>query len=780
MITKDSLTVSCSANDVMKESLERHGTSEVIHQQFSSSGTLLDDFLYHWRMILKFYERRDFHRNAVEITNVPAHLDQLLEILIQEEDAQAVGTTGPCLEYFLYHKLLDVLVALATSDSPPGMRHTVLVFVRRLVVKIRQPILSNAAIFPSVMQLIMTCNGKNGSPNESDEIAFLCMLCAVISEHPDLIHMFCNQMWLSNSLSNSEDTFVECEMELGNLISPGDDKCIHRKSEAEITKESSDPHILVSDSEQAHLDKVCDKKTTISLSPLSSEPPKGHQTKENHLYSTPNVLLECLLSFLSSEDNNVRTKACEGIMVIASISSDEHALHIIRQSSLPQTLCSKLRMLFDAIPQDIDPVELYNMKFNWGFDTPAWDEGAPFPGCREITSFFAWLDYCNQLVQEAHKIIGDSISKSIRRDFLEQCTSLHLVNIDDDQKLGIIALLRKGLRTVTAPALLQEFLVWFLGNTEENELPRSETPPVLNVIECCLHKADDISLEALQLFQSLLEKPSDCILKNLVLKYVNSRSYYNSSTSDSCAGSWSDEEDEWEKTRDIEVSSRVSSPVSRTLAPQNVHRIINKFLSLIPRNMQTSNTEESTYEQYVEDVRKQYQHCISCCSQYKWPLEAVFPESQESDDCCSSDSYPEADHRNNFYEGPFLRMLFTRLGQLPYQSYQVNLRLTGLISQLAMLPHPYLHEYLLNPTLPIIKGVVTLFKVLQQTAEELILKISEIEDHKAILSSTKLFLLQDKEYIVDENSTLFEGFIVLEEFCKELAAVVFVKYQNFS
>ncbi|XP_049813323.1 FHF complex subunit HOOK interacting protein 2A-like isoform X4 [Schistocerca nitens] len=672
MITKDSLTVSRSVNDVMKESLERHGRSEVIHQQFSSSGTLLDDFLYHWRMVLKFYERRDFHRNAVEITNVPAHLDQLLEILIQEEDTQAVGTTGPCLEYFLYHKLLDVLVALATSDSPPGMRHTVLVFVRRLVVKIRQPILSNAAIFPSVMQLIMTCNGKNGSPNESDEIAFLCMLCAVISEHPDLIHMFCNQ------------------------------------------------------------------------------------------------------------DNNVRTKACEGIMVIASISSDEHALHITRQSSLPQTLCSKLRMLFDAIPQDIDPVELYNMKFNWGFDTPAWDEGAPFPGCREITSFFAWFDYCNQLVQEAHKIVGDSISKSIRRDFLEQCTSLHLINIDDDQKLGIIALLRKGLRTVTAPALLQEFLVWFLGNTEENELPRSETPPVLNVIDCCLHKADDISLEALQLFQSLLEKPSDCILKNLVLKYVNSRSYYNSATSDSCAGSWSDEEDEWEKTRDIEVSSRVSSPVSRTLAPQNVHRIINKFLSLIPRNMQTSNTEESTYEQYVEDVRKQYQHCISCCSQYKWPLEAVFPESQESDDCCSSDSYPEADHRNNFYEGPFLRMLFTRLGQLPYQSYQVNLRLTGLISQLAMLPHPYLHEYLLNPTLPIIKGVVTLFKVLQQTAEELILKISEIEDHKAILSSTKLFLLQDKEYVVDENSTLFEGFIVLEEFCKELAAVVFVKYQNFS
>lgn len=749
-------------------------------ESFSSSGTLLDDFLYHWRMILKFYERRDFHRNAVEITNVPAHLNQLLEILIQEEDAQAVGTTGPCLEYFLYHKFLDVLVALATSDSPPGMRHTVLVFVRRLIAKIKQPILSNAAIFPSVMQLIMTCNGKNGSPNESDEVSFLCMLCAVISEHPDLINMFCNQMWLSNLQSNSEDSLMDYEMKLGNIVSPEDDKCFHRKSETDITKETSDSHILSSNSSEAQQDKVCDNSNTVSVSSSSQESSKGHQSKENCSYSSPNVLLECLISFLSSEDNNVRTKACEGIMVIASISSDEHALHVTRQSSLTQTLSSKLKMLFDAIPQDIDPVELYNMKFNWGFDTPAWDEGAPFPGCREITSFFAWLDYCNQLVQEAHKIIGETISKSIRRDFLEQSTSLQLVNIEDDEKLGTIALLRKCFRTVTAPALLQEFLIWFLGNMEENEFPRSESPPVLNFIDCCLHKVDDISLEALQLFQILLEKPSDCILKSLVLKYISSRSYYNSATSDSCAGSWSDEEDEWEKTRDTEVSSRVSSPVSRTLAPQNVHRIINKFLSLIPRHMQTSNTEESTYEQYVEDVRKQYQHWISCCSQYKWPLEAVFPESQECDDCCSSDSYPEADHRNNFYEGPFLKMLFSRLSQLPFQSYQVNLRLTGIISQLAILPHPYLHEYFLNPTIPITKGVVTLFKVLQQTAEQLIEKISEIEDHKAILTSTKLFLLQDKECVVDENSTLFEGFIVLEEFCKELAAIVFVKYQNFS
>ncbi|CAG2064458.1 unnamed protein product, partial [Timema podura] len=42
---------------------------------------LLEDFVYHWRMITKFYVNKDTTtRVVVESTNIPAHLDQLIKV----------------------------------------------------------------------------------------------------------------------------------------------------------------------------------------------------------------------------------------------------------------------------------------------------------------------------------------------------------------------------------------------------------------------------------------------------------------------------------------------------------------------------------------------------------------------------------------------------------------------------------------------------------------------------------------------------------------------------
>lgn len=42
---------------------------------------LLDDFIYHWKMVMKFYVNRDtVSKTVIEGTNIPAHLDQLLKV----------------------------------------------------------------------------------------------------------------------------------------------------------------------------------------------------------------------------------------------------------------------------------------------------------------------------------------------------------------------------------------------------------------------------------------------------------------------------------------------------------------------------------------------------------------------------------------------------------------------------------------------------------------------------------------------------------------------------
>lgn len=52
-------------------------------------------------------------------TNIPSHLDQMLDILVQEENERESGETGPCMEYLLHHKILETLYTLGKADVSP-------------------------------------------------------------------------------------------------------------------------------------------------------------------------------------------------------------------------------------------------------------------------------------------------------------------------------------------------------------------------------------------------------------------------------------------------------------------------------------------------------------------------------------------------------------------------------------------------------------------------------------------------------------------------------------
>ena len=52
----------------------------------------------------------------IEQTNLPAHLEQMLVILQEEEMTSERGMYGPCLEYLLQHKLLETLYSLGRAD----------------------------------------------------------------------------------------------------------------------------------------------------------------------------------------------------------------------------------------------------------------------------------------------------------------------------------------------------------------------------------------------------------------------------------------------------------------------------------------------------------------------------------------------------------------------------------------------------------------------------------------------------------------------------------------
>ena len=84
-----------------------------------------------------------------------------------------------------------------------------------------------------------------------------------------------------------------------------------------------------------------------------------------------------------------------------------------------------------------------------------------------------------------------------------------------------------------------------------------------------------------------------------------------------------------------------------------------------------------------------------------------------------------------------MTMLFDKLGQILNQSYTVNLSVTQLMSQVCMIPHPCITEFMLNPLLfkpsagyGLKFGVRTPYSILKDLACELVTKTVMLKNPK--------------------------------------------------
>lgn len=817
--------------------------------------TPLQDFTYHWKQLMNFYVNHLTDcKVPIQTTGIPRHLDRLLEILLEEEKNE--NEPGPCLEYLLQHKLLDLLATLASAETPPGMRTVCLSFLRKLLGRSKYPLLHHTSIYGPVQRLIALCNGNPPSPIEVEEVQFLLTLCFLVCKYPHVTNIINDAPNVQRQNTTAKKNIERIEVEKvtyiparrrnnnfnplfepldtqavtlinPNLFNPENDKRrsiefnrSHSKAgttrgsfsqsngsissrETENASQSSSPVIqkeicgenssVIQSSESQDYD-VSQKNEDVALineidthlqnlQDLRLDGEYGNVYDESHCLEgdqsllrskTPEkskcLLLDALLSYINTADNTVRIRACEGIMVLSSLEDISFA-QMVANSHLTTLIPSRLENLFNAIPAHVDPTEIDGVDVTWGLDSPAWTKEKKFSGCRQVAAFFMWFDYCNQLIREAHPDVADALAKSIRVNFLEKIVTPSLA---EHHVVLITALVTKCLKELTSTVLCTEISYWLIGQDRGPEIPNVWTSPVLHrLIDNCFTDSDDLTLETLKLFEEMIEKRNEHILHCLVLVYLSTRGYYDNTAADSAIASWSDEEDEREREKKGSLDLSYEQSHSRTLAPSNIHRIVNCFLSLIPRYLQTD-TDVNNYERYMADLERQYSTVLTDCSLMAWPLEAI-----TVDDSASSDSRPEADHCSvRFYMGPFMTMLFEKVTNIPKQKYEVNLQLTVVISRLALLPHPYLHEFLLNPLLPLAPGTKNLFTCLQKVVKQLVNEVPKTPDHKQMLKETRERLLEDCSHEGEKENILFESVIVTEEFCKELAAIAYVKYHH--
>lgn len=709
-------------------------------------------------------------------TNIPSHLEQMLDILVQEENERESGETGPCMEYLLHHKILETLYTLGKADCPPGMKQQVLVFYTKLLGRIRQPLLPHINVHRPVQKLIRLCGEVLATPTENEEIQFLCIVCAKLKQDPYLVNFFLENK--SKSLvSRGALSVISEDGPKGQDPGSGDVSQCQQPQElsgatgVEPTESEEEPPHQMDD-----LSASLDDLNVTSL-------PEASAVRPNQDYN----LVNSLLNLTRSPDGRIAVKACEGLMLLVSLPEPAAAKCLAQSTCLCELLTGRLTSLYKALPQSVDPLDIETVEaVNWGLDSYSHKEDASaFPGKRALISFLSWFDYCDQLIKEAQKTAAVALAKAIHERFFVGVMEPQLMQTSEMGILTSTALLHRIVRQVTSDVLLQEMVVFILGEQREPETLSeiSRHPLRHRLIEHCDHISDEISIMTLRMFEHLLQKPNEHILYNLVLRNLEERNYTENKPS--CpedkdvvengliAGAVDLEEDplftDISPDNTLPNQEWICSPRTSPDHPKNdgkteVHKVVNSFLCLVPDDAKSSYHVEGTgYDTYLRDAHRQFRDYCAICSRWEWP---GAPKPLE-----------KCDLEAAFFEGHFLKVLFDRMGRILDQPYDVNLQVTSVLSRLSLFPHPHTHEYLLDPYINLASGCRSLFSVIVRVVGDLMVRIQRIQDFtpKLLLVRKRLLGLEPEGPIVD-HITLLEGVIVLEEFCKELAAIAFVKY----
>uniref|UniRef100_A0A8C8K5Y7 FHF complex subunit HOOK-interacting protein C-terminal domain-containing protein n=1 Tax=Oncorhynchus tshawytscha TaxID=74940 RepID=A0A8C8K5Y7_ONCTS len=675
------------------------GLFHFILSNLAPSLPLQEDFVYHWKAITHYYIETSDDKAPVTDTNIPSHLEQMLDILTQEESERESGETGPCMEYLLHHKILETLFTLGKADCPPGMKQQVLSFYTKLLGRIHQPLLPHINVHRPVQKLIRLCGEILAAPTENEEIQFLCIVCAKLKQDPYLVNFFLEVSMMSI-------------------------RCYHNR-----------------------------------------------------------VASKFMLSSLSvSQDGRIVVKACEGLMLLVSLPEPAAAKCLTENTELCELLTDRLSAFYKALPMSMDPLDIETVEsVNWGLDVYNMkDDAAIFTGKRALISFLSWLDYCDQLIKEAQKTAAAVLAKAVRERFFVAVMEPQLMQTSEVGILTSTALLNRIIRQVTSEALLQDMVYFLLGEEKGPETLASiaQNPLRHRLIEHCDHLSDEISIMTLRLFEQLIQKPNQHILHSLMLRSLEERNYLENKPQEERepVENGQDLEEDPLFVDDFSPENRLSSPDwlsnSPTHSPYHakpdgkteVHKIVNSFLCLVPDEAKSSSHVEGTgYDTYLRDAHRQFRDYCGICQRWDW---RGTPKAMEK---CDLDS--------PFFEGHFLKVLFDRMGRILDQPYDVNLHVTSVLSKLSLLPHPHIHEYLLDPYINLGPGCRSLFSVIVRVVGDLMLRIQRIPDFtpKLLLVRKRLLGLEPEGLNID-HMTLLEGVIVLEEFCKELAAIAFVKF----
>ncbi|RIB11256.1 Retinoic acid induced 16-like protein [Gigaspora rosea] len=282
-------------------------------------------------------EKRPFP-DDVKQTDIPLHLKEMVNILVDEGMRLEDVNTGLCREEFLKNKILEELVKFATKDIPKGICGEIIRNIGSMINLLDDRFLVHNAVHQPTVSLMINLlddrflvHNTVHQPNVSllqekyekydeDLVDLMYIICSKIHDFPELLNIFFHDtQWLTTPQK------------------------AYPKKESENTASFSS-----NSSQDGNLD---DNSTSANSTMASTSAKTTEFTKEPEKREYKFLLFSYLLHFLHREGKSGEYARC-GLLFIIEL-KDEQLGEFILESDFAQIMAAGLGALYSQLPRKL-------------------------------------------------------------------------------------------------------------------------------------------------------------------------------------------------------------------------------------------------------------------------------------------------------------------------------------------------------------------------------------------------------------------------------------------
>ena len=660
----------------------------------------------------------------VSDTVVPRMFDRMLELLMEETtDSQDATETGPCLEYMLSvgtkgkanNGLLFIAVNLGQGNYPVGMLKEVLSFHKGLLKMLKAQIIPHVGVYQPIKLLIDLCTRRhaNGKMSAQEQLAFV-----------DFLRRLCLCLTEEPQYTNF---FIEVAEDASARFG---------------MLEATAPLLQVAQGKTAKLAR----ETFLTCVELSAGAPEGVAAGGGVCETLVDGFVP-LWAALALEPDEVDADTASALREWA-VGGDARIVD--------------WRWLNEAFKPKSSRHSFKPKSNHYNADNKA---------LLAAGRFVSWLLFVDEAVLRGDATFGAALRKVLLERFLQLAVSPRLLQPGEEVATLATEYVTVFLAQVSSPDLVDALVTMITGNATDHGSGGGVAPHLDVLVARCDDMSDDLSLATLALFHHLLASHSPRALDALVLTHIEKV--------------MDGEESRAAAARDTGKSGKSHRSKFRSLA--------DKLLTLLPDDLKTGSTSQEACAPLFIDAHELISYTLGAVA--SWDADTLGALTPPSAAATAADAAAEAGSASStkttagsgnlpVAEMPAVGTTYTcsrglvpvlcrRLRRLLDLPYAINLRVTGLLVLLLRFPHTPIHGVLLGDA-----PGSSVISMLAQVRTDLTTRAEKTPALTGALHALRGAMSSGESDLIDGGSpiaTLASATLVLEEFCKEVAAMLLVK-----